>query len=86
MSHLGSGGAVDLTWKAEGACRMVDPDLFYPVSDAEATPAKLVCGGCCVQERCLDYAVDAREFEGVWGGLTGSERRALHRRRRALTA
>lgn len=86
MSHLGNGCAVDLTWKAEGACRLVDPDLFYPVSDADAAPAKLVCATCCVQERCLDYAVDAREFEGVWGGLTGSERRALHRRRRALTA
>lgn len=83
MSHAGSGQAVDLTWKAEGACRLVDPDLFYPVSDADSTPAKSVCAQCRVQARCLDYAVEAREFEGVWGGLTGSERRALHRRRRA---
>lgn len=77
---------MDLSWKNDGACRMVDPDLFYPVSDSEAAPAKLVCSSCYVQARCLDYAVEAREFEGVWGGLTGSERRALHRRRRVLTA
>lgn len=77
---------MDLTWKTSGACRWVEPELFYPVSDAEAGPAKQVCGTCAVQERCLDFALDSREFEGVWGGLTGSERRALHRRRRVLTA
>jgi WhiB family redox-sensing transcriptional regulator len=77
---------VDLTWKADAACRWVDPELFYPVSDADAEPAKRVCASCAVQQRCLDYAVDAHEFEGVWGGLTGNERRALHRRRRVLTA
>ena len=77
---------MDLSWKADGACRWVEPELFYPVSDADAGPAKRVCSSCPVQQRCLDFAVDAREFEGVWGGLTGTERRALHRRRRVLTA
>ena len=77
---------MDLTWKADGACRWVDPDLFFPVSDLDAAPAKQVCAHCAVRERCLDYAFDVREFEGVWGGLTGSERKALHRRRRVLTA
>lgn len=77
---------MDLTWKADGACRWVEPELFYPVSDGDAWPAKQVCAGCAVQQRCLDYALETREFEGVWGGLTGSERRSLHRRRRVLTA
>lgn len=77
---------MDLSWKSEGACRWVEPELFYPINDAEAGPAKLVCATCCVQERCGEYAISAREFEGVWGGLTGSERRALHRSRRVLTA
>jgi len=77
---------VDLSWKAEGACRWIEPELFYPVSDADAEPAKQVCATCAVQQRCLEFAVDSREFEGVWGGLTGTERRALHRRRRVLTA
>jgi WhiB family redox-sensing transcriptional regulator len=83
---VGTPARMDLTWKAEGACRWVEPELFYPVSDADAAPAKLVCAECAVQQRCLDFAVDSREFEGVWGGLTGTERRALHRRRRVLTA
>jgi WhiB family redox-sensing transcriptional regulator len=77
---------VDLTWKSDGACRWVEPDLFYPVAEADAEPAKQVCSTCRVRQRCLDFAVDAREFEGVWGGLTGPERRALHRRRSVLTA
>lgn len=77
---------MDLSWKAAGACRWVEPELFYPVSDSDAGPAKAVCATCAVQQRCLDFALDAAEFEGVWGGLTGTERRALHRRRRVLTA
>lgn len=80
-SRRGKRGAVDLTWKAGGACRWVDPDLFFPVSDAEAGPAKAVCARCAVRARCLEYALDVREFEGVWGGTTGAERRALARRR-----
>jgi WhiB family transcriptional regulator, redox-sensing transcriptional regulator len=77
--------AMDLTWKVDGACRWVEPELFFPVSDAEAGPAKRVCAACGVQQRCLDFAMEMRENEGVWGGLTGPERRAL-RRRRVLTA
>jgi WhiB family redox-sensing transcriptional regulator len=77
---------VDLSWKTNGACRWVEPELFFPVSDADAEPAKQVCAECGVRERCLDFALDVREFEGVWGGTTGSERRALQRRRRPVPA
>ena len=76
---------MDLSWKSNGACRWVDPELFFPNSDTEAGPAKAVCGHCPVQARCLQFAVDAREYEGVWGGTTGAERRAMVRRR-VLTA
>lgn len=77
---------MDLSWKIDGACRWVEPELFYPVSDVDAEPAKRVCSSCTVRQQCLEFALDSREFEGVWGGLTGTERRALHRRRRVLTA
>jgi WhiB family redox-sensing transcriptional regulator len=76
---------MDLTWKVDGACRWVEPELFFPISDADALDAKRVCATCAVRDRCLDYAIQTREFDGVWGGLTGAERRALHRQRRALT-
>ena len=77
---------MDLSWKTEGACRWVEPELFFPVADIDADPAKRVCAQCRVRDRCLEFALDAREFEGVWGGTTGAERRVLHRRRRPIPA
>lgn len=77
---------MDLTWKSNGACRWVDPELFYPVSESEAGPAKEVCGACGVRITCLEYAIASREWEGVWGGTTGSERRSIARRRRVAVS
>jgi len=73
---------MDLTWKLAGACRFASTDLFYPPSDADAGPAKAVCGTCRVQDQCLEYALAVREPEGVWGGHTFVERRSILRRRR----
>ena len=73
---------MNLTWKTAGACRWVEPELFYPVSEADAGPAKEVCAMCAVQQTCLEYALESREWEGVWGGTTGTERRSMARRRR----
>ena len=35
-----------------------------------------------MREPCLEYALTAREKDGVWGGLTERERRRLVRQRR----
>jgi WhiB family transcriptional regulator, redox-sensing transcriptional regulator len=77
---------MDLSWKTSAACRWVEPELFYPASDADAGPAKDVCARCRVCEQCLSYAITVREWEGVWGGTTGAERRAIARRRRPVSA
>lgn len=69
-------------WRQRAACRGVDPDIFYPVSDEDAEDAKAICGQCPVQELCLDWALTNREKEGVWGGATERERRRIIRRRR----
>ena len=71
-----------LIWRQRAACRGVDPDIFYPVSDEDAEDAKAICRQCQVQERCLDWALSNREREGVWGGATERERRRIIRRRR----
>jgi WhiB family redox-sensing transcriptional regulator len=71
-----------LVWRSRAACRGVDPDIFYPVSDEDAEDAKAICGQCPVQERCLEWALTNREREGVWGGATERERRRIIRRRR----
>lgn len=69
-------------WRQKAACRGVDPDIFFPVSDEEADDAKAICGQCPVQDLCLEWALSTREKEGVWGGATERERRRIIRRRR----
>ena len=73
---------MNLTWRQHGACRGTDPDIFYPVSDEEAEPAKAICATCPVREPCLEYALSTRERDGVWGGATERERRRMIRQRR----
>lgn len=77
---------MDLTWRYRGACRGLDPDIFYPASDEEAEPAKAVCGTCAVRQQCLEFALANREREGVWGGATEKERRRILRQRRKTAA
>lgn len=48
--------------------------------------AKQVCSGCPVQLDCLEYALAAREHEGVWGGQTEAERRQILAHRAAHVA
>ncbi|MGH9222834.1 MAG: WhiB family transcriptional regulator [Acidimicrobiales bacterium] len=74
------------TWRQRGACRGLDPDIFYPLEDSDAGPAKSVCAGCPVRDLCLEFALDTREGEGIWGGTTARERRRLLRQRRKTAA
>jgi WhiB family redox-sensing transcriptional regulator len=69
-------------WRQLAACRGVDPDVFYPVSDDEADVAKAVCNQCAVRQPCLELALANRERDGVWGGATERERRRILRPRR----
>lgn len=72
------------TWRDQARCRGVDPQIFHPPEDDEsaAATAKQICAVCPVREPCLEYAISAREKDGVWGGLTARERRRLIRQRR----
>lgn len=73
-------------WRQRAACRDVDPELFFPVSDTgpgarQADQAKAVCARCPVREQCLDYALDTGLDHGIFGGTTETERRELRRAR-----
>jgi WhiB family transcriptional regulator, redox-sensing transcriptional regulator len=72
------------TWRDQARCRGMDPQVFHPPEDDEASEAaaKAICELCAVRETCLDFAISTREKEGVWGGLTARERRRLIRQRR----
>ena len=70
------------SWRQYGACRGLDAEIFYPVVEEEAERAKAICGTCGVRRTCLEYALTARERDGVWGGATEKERRRMIRQRR----
>jgi len=70
-------------WQRKANCLGVDPDLFFPERGGSTREAKEVCRGCVVREECLEYAIEANEKFGIWGGLSERERRALRRQRHA---
>ncbi len=65
----------------DAACRDVDTEVFFPASESQAGPAQAICAVCPVREECLEYALETRPGDGVWGGLTPTERHRLIRRR-----
>jgi WhiB family redox-sensing transcriptional regulator len=74
-------------WLESAICQGTDPDLFFPVGDASSGPtliqiaeAKAVCHRCPVIDQCLSWALDDSPVEGIWGGTTEAERRAMRRR------
>ncbi len=73
-------------WQATGACRGVDPAVFFPEEgdDTSAAGAKAICATCPVRTECLEAALVRREKFGVWGGASEAERRRMIRQRRAL--
>lgn len=65
-------------WAERGACKGKDPDVFFPDRGESTIPAKTMCVGCEVRAECLAYAMTTpQERRGVWGGLSGRERRKL---------
>ena len=72
------------TWRKQAACRGLDVEAFYPVSEdeADAAEAKAICDVCPFRQACLEHALAHREREGVWGGTTERELRRIVRQRR----
>ncbi len=71
-----------MDWLHRAACLKEDPDLFFPIGEAgpaqdQVEDARRVCHGCVVREPCLAWALEVGVADGVLGGLTGVERRAL---------
>jgi WhiB family transcriptional regulator, redox-sensing transcriptional regulator len=69
-------------WRDDAACRDADPDLFFPIGTTgpalrQIGEAKRICRTCPAQTQCLSWALDNRVIDGVWGGTTGEERRAM---------
>lgn len=80
----------DRTWRHDGACTDLHPDIFYPdgLTKPKVSPgmrdaidlARAICKTCPVFEACHRWAL-SHELEGIWAGTTPGER---HRMRQAL--
>lgn len=73
-----------MSWTDSAACRDEATSLFFP-RDGEKSGdrrkreanAKIICSTCTVIDRCL---AESKGEEGIWGGLTESERSGRTRR------
>lgn len=68
-------------WRLEAACKDMGPDAFFPDQGRATSEGKRTCMRCLVRVQCLEYAIEAREPYGIWGGLNEKERRKLRRER-----
>lgn len=76
----------DSGWREQAACRDLDTELFFPVGTTgpaldQTEQAIAVCAHCPVAQACLDWALDTNQQDGIWGGRTEDQRRALRRQR-----
>lgn len=74
-----------MDWRHNAVCREEDPELFFPIGNTgpallQIEEAKAVCRRCPVMNQCLRWALESGQAEGVWGGLSEDERRAMKRR------
>jgi WhiB family transcriptional regulator, redox-sensing transcriptional regulator len=73
------------SWMSYGACRGAETSMFFVERGAakRTQAAKAVCQTCMVRTECLKLALADPELQGVWGGTSTRERRAM---RAAATA
>ncbi len=73
-------------WVDDALCTQVDPEMFFPHSRSGAYPTRdavAICGDCPVQDACLRYVMaNEKDWarDGIWGGLTATQRHELHKR------
>lgn len=63
-------------------CKSRDPDVWFPGRGESFAEAKAVCRACPVRVPCLEWAIQAGERTGVWGGTSPDERARLRQQRR----
>jgi WhiB family redox-sensing transcriptional regulator len=71
-------------WFTRAACAGTSTELFFPISEVggsrmQVGRAKALCARCPVIDECLTMALELSDTEGIWGGLTRTERRGLQR-------
>lgn len=64
----------------------MDTNMFFPDTPEEMRAAKEFCRKCPVREACLEFALETRQDNGVWGGASEKERRRIRKQRRLARA
>ena len=65
-------------------CLQVDPELFFPEAGQSSISRHIraaiaVCHRCEVRETCLQFALDNRITDGIWGGVHPRARRGKYK-------
>ena len=66
-------------WVDEALCAQIGHDPFFPEAGDPGVSGKSICVSCPVQPQCLQYALDADEQYGIWGGFNTKERKKIKR-------
>lgn len=75
-------------WMNRGLCTIagIHPETFFPPkTDGRnaGRDARKICADCPVRQTCLEYAIEfPTHLDGIWGGTSEIERRAMRRARR----
>lgn len=74
----------------QGTPCATNPDAWFPDRGGNSEAVKKICWGCEAREKCLAYALENNEDQGIWGALSAAERAKLRpkgeRRPRKTTA
>jgi WhiB family redox-sensing transcriptional regulator len=70
------------SWREAAACLDMTEVAFFPSPDdlGAISRAKAICAGCPVADDCLAFAIETRQPDGIWGGMTPKERARVRRR------
>ena len=67
-------------WMDDAACTEMDGEFWFPEPDWKPSVMALkVCEGCPVRARCLQYAMENRIEDGIYGGVPAATRAKLRR-------
>jgi hypothetical protein len=68
-------------WESAHCANIIFPNLFYPSSAEEIEAAepviKEICQDCPMKQECLQLALDNKDFNGYFGGVSPKERRIM---------
>ena len=67
----------DEGWKQHAACIDHPTNWWFPERGELTERAKIICFTCDVRLDCLNYSLNIPNLVGIWGGMSGRERREI---------